>query len=103
CQESQLPENVKGGIYRIFQEALLNVLKHAHAKMVSISVKALTSQIRLEIADDGVGFQEAKLLPAQKSGLSAMRERTNLLGGSFRLKSSSKNGTDIVVTIPISD
>jgi PAS domain S-box-containing protein len=102
CQESHLPENVKGGIYRIFQEALLNVIKHARAKMVSISVKSLSSKIRLEIEDDGIGFREAKLLPAQKSGLSAMRERTDLLGGSFRLKSSSRNGTNIVVTIPIS-
>jgi PAS domain S-box-containing protein len=100
CKETHLTENVKGGIYRIFQEALLNVLKHAHAKMVSISVKSQPMNVLLEIEDDGIGFQESHLSPGRKSGLSAMRERAELLGGSFRLQSSAKDGTNIVVIIP---
>ena len=85
------------------QEALTNVLKHARASTVSVSVEQRAEEVRVIIEDDGVGFDgEAELTPAAKPrlGLSGIRERLSLLRGSFTLETSPGSGTTLYVCIP---
>ena len=79
-------------LYRVFQEALTNVLKHAGATRVDVRLRLDAEGVRLEIDDDGRGFDAYALL--------GMRERVAHLGGAFRVTSRPDHGTSIVVTVP---
>ncbi len=99
----RLPAAVETAIYRIVQEALTNVLKHARATTVSVSVEQRAEEVRVIIEDDGVGFDgEAEPPPAAKPrlGLSGIRERLSLLRGSLTLETSPGSGTTLYVCIP---
>ncbi|WP_412758515.1 ATP-binding protein [Methylobacterium radiotolerans] len=99
----RLPAAVETAIYRIVQEALTNVLKHARASTVSVSVERRADEVRVIIEDDGVGFDgEAEPTPAAKPrlGLSGIRERLSLLRGSLTLETSPGSGTTLYVCIP---
>lgn len=87
-------------LYRLAQEALNNVLKHAHAARVAVRFGILNSTAILEMADDGVGF-EPSLQGADGLGLPGMRERVERLGGTFSIASSPGAGTRLVVEVPI--
>ena len=90
-------------LFRITQEALTNVVKHAQATQVEISLSAVNGVIRLEIGDDGRGIDVALLDGAaspQTWGLLNMRERAGAVGGTFQILSGSKHGTSILVEIP---
>lgn len=101
-----LPLRTELELYRIAQEALTNVRKHAHARTVEISLKRRANTLTLTVRDDGHGF-EVKKRPAEPTGTSGqgligMRERARLLGG--RLQVSSKGdggGTRVVARVPI--
>lgn len=89
--------------YRVVQEALSNVKKHAAAKLVTVRVETLTGTLRVEVRDDGVGFdpEEARaFLRSGRVGLASMRERAELAGGTLTLKSSPGSGTVIMATLP---
>ncbi len=96
----RLPSQVETGLYRIALEALNNILKHARASHVNLSLQQNGERIRLEIRDDGVGF-DSETLPPHGYGLQGMRERAEQLGGSFNLRSEPKVGTTIIVETPI--
>jgi two-component system sensor histidine kinase UhpB len=99
----RLPAAVETAIYRIVQEALTNVLKHARASTVSVSLEQRTEEVRVIIEDDGVGFDgEAEFSPPAKPrlGLSGIRERLSLLRGSLTLETSPGSGTTLYVYIP---
>jgi GAF domain-containing protein len=93
-------------LYRVVQEALNNVVKHARAARVSVSLAQAEGQVRLCVVDDGQGFDPAGLAerPANKDGgglgLIGMRERLERLGGSLSLQSSPGAGTTVAVTLP---
>lgn len=91
-------------LFRIVQEALNNISKHAHARQASVSLEQLPLGLRLSIVDDGVGFDaqilEQKLADGTHLGLAGMRYRTELLRGTFELTSSTW-GTRIIVEIPL--
>jgi signal transduction histidine kinase len=91
---------VETGLYRITLEALNNILKHAQASQVNLSLQQNGERIRLEIRDDGVGF-DPEALPPHGYGLQGMRERAEQLGGSFAMQSEPKVGTTIIVETPI--
>lgn len=97
--ESRLDAQTEEGLYRITQEALNNVLKHAHAKSVLISLQKDDGDVYLEIRDDGVGFEPARNEPGGL-GLASMRERATALGGNLEIVSSPENGTRILVEVP---
>ncbi|MGU3454151.1 sensor histidine kinase [Methylobacterium sp. 391_Methyba4] len=99
----RLPAAVETAIYRIVQEALTNVLKHARASTVSVSLEQRAEEVRVIIEDDGVGFDgEAEPTPAAKPrlGLSGIRERLSLLRGSLTLETSPGSGTTLFVRVP---
>ncbi|MGC5781171.1 ATP-binding protein [Methylobacterium sp. NFXW15] len=99
----RLPAAVETAIYRIVQEALTNVLKHARASTVSVSMEQRAEEVRVIIEDDGVGFDgEADPRPSAKPrlGLSGIRERLSLLRGSLTLETSPGSGTTLYVRIP---
>jgi signal transduction histidine kinase len=86
-------------LYRLAQEALNNVLKHAHARHVSIELDVTTNRAVLEVADDGVGF-EPDLHGGHGFGLPGMRERAAKLGGTLQVESAPGAGTRIRVEVP---
>ncbi|MRI35032.1 histidine kinase [Endozoicomonas sp. OPT23] len=88
-----LPDTIEITLYRIVQEALTNIEKHAGAATVSLKLWQDRNHVYLELHDDGVGFDE--LIDSKGIGLSNMRERAELLGGSFDLYTSSMTGTRI--------
>jgi two-component system NarL family sensor kinase len=100
AEVERLPHQVETGLYRITLEALNNILKHAQASRVSLSLQQIGELIRLEISDDGIGFDPEVRLP-QGYGLQGMRERAEQLGGSFNLQSKPRGGTMIIVEAPI--
>lgn len=100
--EGSVPAEHEIGIFRILQEALNNVLKHAAAKSVRVSAKREPSLVRLTIADDGRGIAPAAGKSAGGVGLTSMRERARLMGGSLEIRPSSGSGTLVELVIPIS-
>nr|WP_242035758.1 sensor histidine kinase [Leptolyngbya sp. FACHB-8] len=93
-----LPSDLRTSLYRIIQEALTNIVKHAHASEVTIQLHNLPTGLTLRIIDDGRGFD-----PQQNStgfGLQGMRERASTLGGQFRVHSAPYQGTTIEIEIP---
>jgi len=100
--EISLDESQEMALYRIAEEALNNILKHAQAKTVLISLRATDSRVILEIEDDGVGFDLSLTEKAGGMGLESMRERTRSLGGEFQILSRPDHGTKIILSIEVS-
>ncbi|MDN5917546.1 MAG: GAF domain-containing sensor histidine kinase [Pseudonocardia sp.] len=102
--ERRVPEHVEVALYRIAQEALQNVLKHAHARRVTLRLEISDDDVRLAVSDDGVGFDHAEPSDAGGGGygLASVRERAELIGGTVRLVSRSGSGTTVTVTAPLS-
>ena len=93
----------KESLYRIYQEALSNALKHSGASAINVMLSSINSSLLLQISDDGKGFDPAR--PAQKGsgiGLYTMKERVELLGGILRIESSDATGTVISIEVPAS-
>ena len=94
----RLPLIVETTMYRISQEALNNIAKHAQAKKVEISLHAVSERVMLDIADDGVGFDANETSPnKQHWGVATMRERAEAVGIAFRLESAPGTGTRIAL------
>ena len=96
-----LDSTIKENIYRIAQEALANVAKHAHAKKAELVLSREETEIRLAVRDFGCGFEVEALRHTDRLGLLGIRERVELLGGDFELTSHPGQGTQIVVTFPL--
>ena len=91
-------------LYRVAQEALTNVVRHAHAKSVHVSLRKLSDRIRLEIHDDGKSFNSKRILTSishTRLGLQVMRERIEMFGGSFSILSTPAKGTTVTAEIPL--
>jgi two-component system, NarL family, sensor kinase len=97
----QLPLRVEVELFRIAQEALTNVRKHAHAHEVEVALRRRGPTLSLSVRDDGVGFLTRSAYP-DRHGLLGMRERAKLLGGRVEIRSVLGNGTRIVVRVPLS-
>ncbi|CAA9447343.1 MAG: Sensor histidine kinase [uncultured Rubrobacteraceae bacterium] len=95
-----LPPRVEVALYRICQEALANVARHAGAGSVDVRLVATPEQVRLVVEDDGRGF-DASGAPGKRHGLVGMNERVRMLGGSLEVRSSPGAGTRVEVTVPL--
>lgn len=89
-------------IYRLAQEALMNVRKHAEATRVSVTLEEIDGAIRLTLRDDGIGFDADEAVRSRPGhlGLASMRERLEASGGSLQIVSSPGDGSTIVATLP---
>jgi PAS domain S-box-containing protein len=97
----RLSAQVELALFRIVQEALTNVARHANAAGVAIDVSMNGEDVVLSIADDGVGFDREEGVSERACyGLSTMRERSEALGGTFAIVSEENDGTRIAVTVP---
>ena len=102
----RLPKEMEITLFRVVQEALTNVGKHAGTQRVSIELIRRDGEIRLAVQDFGSGFDPAALEtlgggPGERVGFAGMRERVNMLGGEFEIQSRQGEGTLIVATIPL--
>ena len=100
----RLPPVVETALYRIVQEALTNVIKHAQATRVDISLHRQAHMVRCSVCDNGVGYDVRTVAEArtrQGLGLLGIRERLEALGGTLAITSSPGQGTTLVVTIPL--
>jgi PAS domain S-box-containing protein len=95
-----MDSKVSLALFRILQEALTNVIRHANAKNVEIKLYLYRNNIILEIIDDGVGIKSNQINHKYSLGLVGIRERVNQFNGSFELNSEENNGTSLTVTIP---
>jgi PAS domain S-box-containing protein len=96
-RENEIPHDLKTVIYRVLQEAMNNVAKHSGAKRVRLSLAKKNGWIQLRVEDNGSGFDPRKVLSEERTGygfgLTSMRERTELSGGSFSIESIQGRGT----------
>src|SRR5260221_1190691 len=98
--ERQLPDSIRTGLFRIFQESLTNVVKHAHANHVRVNLQHTGDKIILSIEDDGKGYDKKKATGKRTLGILGMRERTLMMGGEYEINSSPGKGTTVLVAIP---
>ena len=102
--EGRLPRQVETTLYRVVQEALTNVVKHAQARRLSLILNRLADEALVIIEDDGVGFDvESGTEPTRtvrRLGLTGMKQRVQAVGGVFQIESSQGGGTTIFVRVP---
>lgn len=101
--EGRLPSHLEAGFYRIAQELLSNIGKHAHATQVDVTLKRWNGSLILAVTDDGIGFDPAAPRAAGVNGgfgLVGLRERVALLGGTLHIDSAPDEGTSVRVTVP---
>ena len=96
-----LPETVRNHFYRIFQKALANALAHSDASHITISLTATGRRAELRVLDNGDGTVSDVMKECHGLGLSAMAQRAELLGGTFRMISEPARGTTIIVDVPL--
>ena len=104
--EQQLPSEIEMAIYRIVQETLTNVLKHAKAQRVSVIIECQQNLVQVIMEDDGQGFDTERVMRGPNSqgglGLVGIRERAALVAGTIEIESTLGVGTTIFLRIPIS-
>ncbi len=102
---ARLPErfdpNEELVVYRVIQEALTNIVRHAQAKNVSIVLTSMDNRLQLIVEDDGIGFEPNEIPATEKLGILGMRERVELLGGSLNIESRLGYGTSVNVRLPL--
>ena len=91
-----MPTDVKVAFYRIAQEALNNVVKHARANQVNVRLRCEKGTVELEIADDGKGFDPGEV-SAEHHGMRIMRERAEAIGAQFQVNSEPGHGTQVLL------
>jgi len=107
CQLSAIPEDLdleerpSSAIFRIFQELLTNIVRHANASRVSISLRKRRGMLILEVQDNGRGISENEKFKANSFGLLGVRERVALLGGKSSIKGVQGQGTTVTIRIPL--
>jgi two-component system, NarL family, sensor histidine kinase DegS len=102
----QLSNMKRTVLYRVAQEALANVAKHAQASSVRVSIQRIKGLVDMEIHDDGVSFDLARVLAAKRItrlGLLGMRERVEMVGGAFSVESAPGKGTTIRAQLPFNN
>jgi signal transduction histidine kinase len=94
-----LSPDVEQGVYRVAQEAMTNVLNHARAKRLEVSLDYSEGKITLIVRDNGIGFDLGKNARSSHYGLTGMTERAHLIGSDLVIISQPGQGTEIKLTI----
>ncbi len=100
-EDLPLPPVQSLALFRIFQEALTNVARHAGAQHIEVKLAATSEALTLKVLDDGRGIQADELTGLHSLGLLGMRERAQRLGGSFDIQGVPGDGTIVTVSIPV--
>ncbi len=99
----RMPPMVEATLYRVVQEAMTNVVRHARATSVDVLAERKGEFVSVLIEDDGVGFDPAESGGTTHLGLIGMKERAETLGGTFVVESAPGAGTTVVVEVPCAD
>jgi len=99
----RLPTAVETALYRVVQEAMTNVVRHARATRVDVLVEHRGDRVRVMIEDDGVGFEPSRVQRGDHFGLLGIRERAEALGGSLTVESAPGAGATVVVEVASAD
>ncbi len=104
--EERLPRDARLTVYRITQEALTNVIRHAHATEVDVTVTLYDDEVNLRVEDDGKGFDPSNVHETRREiglglGVMSMRERASLVGGNVSIESAPGMGTTVLADIPL--
>ena len=102
-QDRRLPIEVETALFRIVQESLTNVVLHAKAARVDVLISRTDKHVSAIVEDDGVGFVPASAQTEEQLGLFGMRERLEMLGGTFTIESSPGSGTTVKAEVPCDD
>lgn len=101
-RETLLDQDLSTSLFRIFQETLTNVIRHAGATQVSVDLKEADDRITLDVKDNGRGISREEISNSKSMGLLGMRERAALLGGIFKIGRLGRgNGTRVSVSVPV--
>lgn len=96
-----MPSDIKTALFRIFQESLTNIARHAEAKVVNVKLSIIDDFITLTIVDDGKGFDMGVADQKRTFGILGMKERSLALGGEYTIESKPGKGTVVKVSIPV--
>jgi len=97
-----LKPEVATGIFRIYQELLTNIARHANARAVTASLQIeKENTLRFSIKDNGVGFNAGTIGNKKTLGLLGIKERTLLMGGTYEIKTESGKGSETIISIPL--
>lgn len=95
------PPHITTALFRVLQEVLTNVLRHAEATQVAVALENIGAHVKLKIQDNGKGFTNKEIDDPQSLGIIGMRERINQVKGNIEIRSGMHQGTTIVCTIPL--
>lgn len=102
-----LDGDARTALYRVAQEALANVSKHAQASLVTVTLRRMRGELRMEVHDNGRSFDVERVFSVRRRirrlGFLGMRERLEMVGGTFAVKSAPDHGTTIVAQVPLGD
>jgi signal transduction histidine kinase len=99
----RLPSPVETAVYRIIQESLTNVVRHAEARHASVLLERRSGRLRTIIEDDGKGFDLQAAAHSERLGLYGLRERAELLNGTLTIETAPGQGTSIFVEVPVDE
>ncbi len=106
-EERRIPSDRELGMFRIAQEALRNIERHAEATRIAVTVTFAKHEVRLEVVDNGVGFSmvsgSGDFTASGQMGFLSMQERAELLGGKLEIQTSPGKGTRVTVSVPVVD
>jgi signal transduction histidine kinase len=97
----RFPAPIETALFRIVQEAVNNVVRHAEAQRIDVTLKRAVEHVRLQVADDGLGFDMQLPRSGRHIGLWNMRERVEQLGGQFEVRSAPGQGTTVTAVVPL--
>ncbi len=100
AEAAEPDENTSLALFRIVQEALTNIAKHAHASLVAVSLRRANNRIVMEIRDNGRGISDDDMNKPKSFGLRGIRERINSLHGEFEIAAAEHGGTRLLLTVP---
>ena len=104
--KDRLPPTVDTALFRIVQEAMTNIVRHAQATQVTVRLVREGNTVALQVSDNGQGFDPQALQPSdlhgQGLGLRGMQERASILGGDFQMQTAVGKGTVITIRVPVS-
>jgi signal transduction histidine kinase len=100
-RDDKVAPEVERHLFRVIQEALSNVVRHASARGTSVRIDVRPEDVSVVVQDDGVGFDpQARTIAARRLGLTSMRERVESLGGRFEVASAPGQGTTVTARVP---